>query len=117
MKQEKAKVELKVGPKGPDQKSFEREYVKDVYEVEDIIAALQDPERAKEIVAAVTYGMDLKVRAKIRAQLEAEVAGPDKAIEKTLKALIDARKASGKAVTDEWIAAKRAALSAMSAED
>jgi hypothetical protein len=101
MKHEDAKVTLVVG-EGDAKKEFTREYQKTVFETaSDVISALQVPEKVEDLIGALNYGFDLKVRAKIRQQLEKETAGPDRAIEKAIKSLMDARAAAGKPITRE----------------
>jgi hypothetical protein len=53
-----------------------------------------------EMLKAATYAHDLDRRAKIRGTLVSAIEGPDKAIEKQVKAYMAGRAASGKPVTE-----------------
>lgn len=99
MKNETRKVTLKV-----NDKEFVREYQATIYEsAEDLLALLSksDAETQKQIAADYTYGSDLKVKAKIRQQLESEAAGPDKAIAKLVTDLVKQYASVGKTITEE----------------
>lgn len=54
-----------------------------------------------ELLSAVTYAHDLEVRNKLRSGLVAAIAGPEKAIEKSIKDFMAARAAAGRPVTEE----------------
>ncbi len=60
----------------------------------------------------VTYANDLGQRAKVRAQLVAAAAGPDKAIDKAIKDFMAARAAAGKPITEEAARVKVMAMMA-----
>lgn len=65
-----------------------------------------------ELLKNATYAYDLGVRAGIRQTLVTAAAGPDKAIEKSIKDFMAARAAAGKPVTEEVARTKIMALMA-----
>jgi hypothetical protein len=65
-----------------------------------------------DLLENVTYAYDLGQRAKVRAQLVAAAAGPDKAIDKMVKDFMAGRAAAGKPVTEEVARAKVLAMMA-----
>lgn len=106
-------VEIIVAKGTPDEKKFQTNYVKTVFETAaDIMSWLQDAGKQADLIASLNYGHDLRARAKVRIALETASAGPDKAIDQMLKKLCSARVAMGKSVTPEWQAKKRAEISA-----
>ncbi len=118
MKTEQSSVTLKVGT-APDEKEFTRAYTKVTYETAaDVVEAMQNPDGLKAIIGALNYGLDLKLRAKVRQQLDSESAGPEKALEKMIKTLNAQRVALGKPELPYEVAkAKAIALQAAMAED
>lgn len=64
------------------------------------------------LLKEATYAYDLGVRAGIRQTLVTAAAGPDKAIEKSIKDFMAARAAAGKPVTEDVARAKILALMA-----
>ena len=100
MKHEDAKVEVKV-----NDKSLVRSYKKAVIEnYDDAVAFVKefyDKVRDGKVTAdsvvweLITYAGDLKVRADIRGQILATEAGPEKALEKAFKDLVNGFVAAG----------------------
>jgi hypothetical protein len=74
--------------------------------VDDVLSLMQDPDKAKTLIANANYGADLKVRATVRAAILNENQGPDKAIEKMAKEMVKARAAVGKTISLEDALAK-----------
>ena len=109
MKNEQAEVTVKVG-----EKDFSKTYQRTIWEVQDILAALQTEDGAKGVLKNLNYAVDLKNRANVRNEILNEQAGPEKALDKMAKALIAAKAAMGKTVTMEWALAK---VKAMQSED
>jgi hypothetical protein len=65
-----------------------------------------------DLLENVTYANDLGARAKVRAQIIAATAGPDKAIDKMVKDFMAGRAAAGKPVTEEVARARVVAMMA-----
>lgn len=63
-----------------------------------------------ELLKNATYANDLGKRATIRQMLVAAVAGPEKAIEKSIKDFMAARAAAGKPISEEKARAKVLAM-------
>lgn len=66
------------------------------------------------ILKALNQGIDQRARASVRARLVRQSEGPEKAIEKQVKALMDARSAAGKPISYEIAKAK---IELLNAED
>jgi uncharacterized protein with beta-barrel porin domain len=65
-----------------------------------------------DLLENVTYANDLGARAKVRAQIIAATAGPDKAIDKMVKDFMAGRAAAGKPVTEDVARARVVAMMA-----
>lgn len=97
MTTKQTEVTVKVG-----EKDFSRTYdqtEKTSITSEDLLSEMQKD--IKQFTSDWWYGRDLRMKAVVRAAILAEVAGPDKAFEKSVKDFIKMRAAMGKPVTEE----------------
>lgn len=69
--------------------------------VEDLMNALEDKESQGEIVNLINQSLEARERAKIRQQILAENAGPEKAIDRAIMQFMKAREAVGKPITED----------------
>lgn len=83
-------------------REFTQAYTVDVYEsVDDILASLQKPEVAKDIIERLNYAFDFRARTAARNKINSEQAAPDRAFEKQVKAFMKSRELAGKPVSEE----------------
>lgn len=68
-------------------------------ETNDVIAALEDDETAKEVIDLLNFALEAKERTKIRQRTLAANQGPEKAIESTIKNFMKVRESVKKPVT------------------
>ena len=69
--------------------------------VDDLLTLLQDEKSAKQVISDWFYGQDLRAKAKVRNEILAQNAGPEKAFEKAVKDFMKLRDAMGKPVSEE----------------
>jgi hypothetical protein len=85
-------------------KEFSRTYkqiVKSSVTVDDLLKQLSDEKTVKQVISDWHYGQDLRSKSEIRNAILAEVAGPEKAFEKSVKDFMKLREANGKPVSEE----------------
>lgn len=85
-------------------KEFSRTYkqiVRASVTVDDALKMLSDDKTAKSILNDWHYGQDLRAKSEVRNAILAEVAGPEKAFEKSVKDFMKLREANGKPVSEE----------------
>jgi hypothetical protein len=101
MKTDQGTVTVKFGEE-PNVKEFSRAYTQKTYEnADDVLNELQSPESLKTLLSNLNYGTDLKLRVKVRNEILAEQAGPEKSFNKLVADIIKNRAALGKPVTEE----------------
>jgi hypothetical protein len=86
------------------EKEFSRTYKqlnKSTVTTDDILSLLQDEKSAKQLISDWNYGQDLRAKAEVRNAILAEVAGPEKAFERSVKDFMKLREANGKPVSEE----------------
>jgi hypothetical protein len=69
--------------------------------VDDVLAAAQNAENLKDLIAAANYGFNLKARAKVTAQIKQENQGPEVAINRAVKQIVSNAAKFGKTITEE----------------
>lgn len=85
-------------------KEFTRTYqqiVKKSLTVDDMLKLLSDEKLAQGVINDWHYGQDLKAKSEVRNAILAEVAGPEKSLEKLIKDFMKAREAVGKPISEE----------------
>jgi hypothetical protein len=85
-------------------KEFSRSYkqvIRSSITTDDILKLLSDESTAKEVLNNWHYGADLKAKSEIRNSILTEVAGPEKAFEKSVKEFMKLRAANGKPVSED----------------
>lgn len=86
-------------------KEFSKAYQqidKSTVTVADMLKMLQGDEKAtKQVISDWHYGNDLRAKAEVRASILAEVAGPEKSFEKSVKDFMKLRETMGKPVSEE----------------
>lgn len=97
MKNDQGTVTVSIGDK-----EFSKGYTKKIYETaDDVLGELQDEKALKTVIDNLNYATDLKLRAKVRADILSESAGPEKAVDKMVKDMVKMRAAVGKPITEE----------------
>src|SRR5208337_584181 len=85
-------------------KEFSRTYQqieKSSLTIDDLLKLLSDEKTVKQTIADYHYGMDLRAKSEVRNAILGEVAGPEKAFEKSVKDFMKLREANGKPVSEE----------------
>ena len=83
--------------------------------IDDVLGLLNTKETADRCIKDLGYATNLRERAKIRAKIQAEAGGPDKALDTLVKSIIKNAAAMGKTITPEKARAKAVAF--MASED
>jgi DNA-binding transcriptional regulator YbjK len=109
MKQETGVVKIEVNAK-----EFSAPYSCAEFEnSEDVLGHLAsaDAEALKKFFSALNYGIKLKAIAVVRGQLNSQAAGPDRAMEQLVKAMVKQYASIGKTITEDQAKAAIAAMS------
>lgn len=95
MKTTTEKVTVKIG-----EAEFNQEFEFTALEtVEDVLAQLQDAEKAKDLIANANYGSSQRQRVAIRQKIVFENGAEERATEKLIKDIMNLREKAGKPIT------------------
>jgi hypothetical protein len=101
MKLSESLVTVTIPVPGAANREITKTYTRQVYEIQDVLEALQTEDKAKYILDRFNYGHDLAQRNRVRAEIVAAEAGPDNAVAKLVAQITKQRAAVGKPVSEE----------------